>query len=255
MTEPRPALEVEGLRKAFGGHVVLEGVTISVAPGEIVAVSGGNGAGKSTLLRCLAGLLPFEGRARVAGFPVDGRPAVRRLIGYVPQAVQLPEHATVAEVLGFFARLRGVAPRVPELSEGFLPAPERPIGVCSGGQRQRVALAVALLGEPRLLLLDEPVANLDEPGREAFWDALRSRARAGAAALVATPTPADLIGVASRAVVLADGRVVHDGSMEGPHVVALGRRREPGRAAPATEPREEAGAEGGDEEEGEEVEA
>ncbi len=254
MTEPRSALEVEGLRKAFGGHVVLEGVTISVAPGEIVAVSGGNGAGKSTLLRCLTGLLPFEGRARVAGLPVDGRPAVRRLIGYVPQAVQLPEHATVAEVLGFFARLRGVAPRVRELPEGFLPAPERPIGVCSGGQRQRVALAVALLGEPRLLLLDEPVANLDEPGREAFWEALRSRVRAGAAALVATPTPADLIGVAGRAVVLADGRVVHDGSMEGPHVVALGRRRD-GRPAPVTEPHEEAGAGRGDEEEGEEVEA
>lgn len=242
--EPAPALVTEGLSKAFGRHPVLEDVNLRVEPGEIVVVSGGNGAGKSTLLRCLAGLLPFEGRARVGGLALDGKPAVRRLVGYVPQAVQLPEHATVGEVLGFFARLRGVAPGIPDLPEGFLPAPERPIGVCSGGQRQRVALAVALLGRPRLLLLDEPVANLDGAGREAFWEALRGRARAGAAALVASPTPGDLIGVADRAVVLAEGRVVHDGGMDGPHVVALERRRPPERFAG------EAPAE-----EGEEVEA
>lgn len=241
MAEVR-ALETEGLTKAYGRHVVLEDVTLRVESGEIVALSGGNGAGKSTLLRCLAGLLPFEGRARVAGIAVDGRPAVRRLIGYVPQAVQLPEHATVAEVLAFFARLRGVAPAAQDLPDGFLPAPERPIGVCSGGQRQRVTLAVALLGAPRLLLLDEPVANLDEPGREAFWEALRTRARAGAAALVASPTPADLVGVAGRAVVLADGRVVHDGAIEGPHVVALGWRRHDAEPEAARDTDEEAEA-------------
>ncbi|GBC86794.1 putative ABC transporter ATP-binding protein YxlF [bacterium HR12] len=244
MPEPTPVLVTEGLAKAFGRHAVLDGISLRVDPGEIVVISGGNGAGKSTLLRCLAGLLPFEGRARVGGLEVDGRPDVRRLVGYVPQAVQLPEHATVGEVLAFFARLRGVRPEVPDLPEGFLPAAERPIGICSGGQRQRVALAVALLGDPRLLLLDEPVANLDEGGRDAFWETLRGRARAGAAALVATPTPADLIGVADRAVVLADGRVVHDGAMDGPHVVALGRRRgtpEP-RASDLGEDEEEAEA-------------
>lgn len=91
-------------------HRVLEGVTLRLGPGEIVAVTGGNGAGKSTLLRCLAGLLRFEGRARVGGLELDVRPNVRRLIGYVPQAVQLPEHASVAEVLDFFPRLRGVVP-------------------------------------------------------------------------------------------------------------------------------------------------
>lgn len=239
MAEPAPALEVIGLSKAYGEHRVLQDVTIRVAPGEIVVVSGGNGAGKSTLLRCLAGLQRFEGRARVGGLELDGSPAVRRLIGYVPQAVQLPEHASVGEVLGFFAALRGVPPRIPDLPEGFLPAPERTIGVCSGGQRQRVALAVALLGEPRLLLLDEPVANLDEPAREAFWDLVRERARAGASFLIASPTPADLIGVAGRAVVLTDGRVVHDGAMDGPHVVALGRHRQPGGRGPVEDDRTE----------------
>lgn len=225
MPEPAPVLETVGLSKAFGDHRVLEGVTLRLGPGEIVAVTGGNGAGKSTLLRCLAGLLRFEGRAQVEGLELDGRPSVQRLIGYVPQAVQLPEHASVAEVLDFFARLRGVVPQIPDLPEGFLPAPERPIGVCSGGQRQRVALAVALLGDPRLLLLDEPAASLDESARETFWELLRSRALAGAAALIASPTPADLIGVAGRAVVLVDGRVVHDGAVDGSHVVALGRHR------------------------------
>jgi ABC-type multidrug transport system ATPase subunit len=89
-----------------------------------------------------------------------------------------------------------------------------------------VALAVALLGAPRVLLLDEPVANLDERGRSAFWDAVRARAAAGTAALIATPTPADLLGVAHRAIVLEEGVVVHDGPMEAPHVVALDPRRE-----------------------------
>jgi ABC-type multidrug transport system ATPase subunit len=225
-----PALLTVGLSKAFGPHTVLESVSVRVSPGEIAVVSGSNGTGKSTLLRCVAGLTPFRGEARVHGLTVDGHRAVRRLIGYMPQAVQLPENVTVGEVIGFFAKLRGADPEPADLPEGFLPAAERPIGILSGGQRQRVALAVAILGRPRLLLLDEPVANLDELGREGFWQTLRALSEQGTAALIASPMPSDLAGVADRAIVLDDGEVVFDGPMNGIHAVPFARRSPEGKA-------------------------
>lgn len=221
-----PVLVAEGLSKSYGPHPVLTGVSFSLEPGTIAVVSGANGTGKSTLLRCAAGLVRFEGAVRVAGAPAGSLEA-RRAVGYLPQTVALPDHATVGEVLAFFAKLRGTdGLRI--LSEGFLPADERPVGVLSGGQRQRVALAVALLGSPRLLLLDEPVANLDELGREGFWQTLREVATSGAAALVASPMPGDLAGVADRAIVLDEGRVVFDGPMDGERSLA----RLPARVAP-----------------------
>lgn len=221
-----PALKTGGLTKAFGPHVVLRDVTLDVAPGTIVVVSGANGTGKSTLLRCLAGLIAFEGSASVAGVPIDGRREARALLGYMPQSVSLPENVTVGEVLAFFAKLRGVPRSEPsELPEGFLPASERPIGILSGGQRQRVALAIALLGRPVLLLLDEPVANLDEVGREGFWETLRRLSEEGVATLIASPMPSDLASVADRAIVLDEGEVVFDGPMDGPHAVPLVRPR------------------------------
>jgi ABC-type multidrug transport system ATPase subunit len=238
-TRPTPALVTDRLSKAYGPHVVLDEVTLRVEPGEIAVVSGSNGTGKSTLLRCIAGLTPFRGEARVGGLVVDRHRAVRRLIGYMPQSVQLPENVTVGEVVGFFARLRGADPEHTDLPEGFLPAQERPIGILSGGQRQRVALAVALLGRPRLLLLDEPVANLDELGREGFWQTLRDLSELGTAALIASPMPSDLAGVADRAIVLDDGRVVFDGPMNGMHAVPLAGRSD---ASPEHEDREEARA-------------
>jgi len=220
-----PALAAERLSKSYGPHPVLSEVSFSLEPGTIAVVSGANGTGKSTLLRCAAGLVGFGGSVRVGGAPAGSLEA-RRAVGYLPQTVALPEHVTVGEVLAFFARLRGTD-GIRVLPEGFLPAGERPVGVLSGGQRQRVALAVALLGSPRLLLLDEPVANLDEVGREGFWQTLRTVAASGAAALIASPMPGDLAGVAHRAIVLDEGRIVFDGPMDG-HLARL-----PARVAPS----------------------
>jgi ABC-type multidrug transport system ATPase subunit len=225
-------LSINRLSKSYGPHPVLVDVSLELEPGTIAVVSGANGTGKSTLLRCVAGLARFEGAVRVAGAPA-GVEAARRTVGYLPQTVALPDNVTVGEVLTFFAQLRG-AGSPPDLPDGFLPAGERPVGVLSGGQRQRVALAVALLGAPGLLLLDEPVANLDEAGREAFWQTLREAAGAGAAALVASPMPGDLAGVARRAILLDEGRVAFDGPMDGDHALARLRQAGPsGREATA----------------------
>ena len=223
-------LSIDRLSKSYGPHPVLADVSLDLEPGTIAVVSGANGTGKSTLLRCIAGLARFSGSVVVDGAPA-GTLSARRAVGFLPQSVSLPDNVTVGEVLDFFTKLRG-AGQPSGVPEGFLPAAERPVGVLSGGQRQRVALAVALLGSPRLLLLDEPVANLDESGRETFWSTLGEMAATGAAALVASPMPGDLAGVAHRAILLDEGSVAFDGPMDGE--LSLARLR-PRAGRPADE--------------------
>ena len=225
-SEDAELLEIRGVSKAFGKQVVLDDVSIELRRGDIALLVGANGSGKSTLLRCVAGLTAFEGTVRVLG--ADPRSVGGRgLIGYLPQLVALPESVTVGEVIAFFARLRGVSVRRPEelaaavtLPDGFLPALERPIGALSGGMRRRVALAVALLGSPPLVLLDEPAASLDEEHSASLWETLQALRAAGGTALIAMPLMVtsllrhDLASVADRAVLLDQGRVVHDGPVE-----------------------------------------
>ena len=219
-------LELHGVGKSYGEQVVLDDISINLRQGDIALLVGANGSGKSTLLRCVAGLTTFQGTARVLG--ADPRSAARQgLIGYLPQLVALPQSVTVSEVITFFARLRGVSVRGPEqlaaavpLPDGFLPSLERPIGALSGGMRRRVALAVALLGSPPLVLLDEPAASLDEEHSTSLWETLQALRAAGGTALIAMPLLVtsllrhDLAGVADRAVLLEHGQVVHDGPVE-----------------------------------------
>ena len=219
-------LAIQGVRKAFGDHVVLDDVSLEVGRGDIALIVGANGSGKSTLLRCVAGLTSFEGSARILG--QNPRSAARRgLIGYLPQLVALPESVTVSEVITFFARLRGVSLRRPAdraravpLPDGFLPPLDLPIGTLSGGMRRRVALAAAIIGSPPLVLLDEPDASLDEEHSASLWETMQALRSAGGTALIAMPLLVtsllrhDLATVADRAVLLEAGRVVHDGSLE-----------------------------------------
>ena len=231
-------LEVHGVKKSFGERVVLDEVSLQLKRGDIALLVGANGSGKSTLLRCVAGLTAFQGTVRVLG--ADPRTAAGGgLSGYLPQLVALPESVTVGEVIDHFARLRGVSVRRPAelaaavpLPDGFLPALERPIGALSGGMRRRVALAVALLGSPPLVLLDEPAASLDEEHSASLWETLQALRAAGGTALIAMPLLVtsllrhDLASVADRAVLLDQGRVVHDGPVESLRPVpALGAHR------------------------------
>jgi ABC-type multidrug transport system ATPase subunit len=220
-------LEIRMVTKAYGEHHVLDDVSLQLQRGDIALLVGANGSGKSTLLRCVAGLTAFEGKVRVLGADPRSGADGRRQIGYLPQLVSLPESVTVGEVIGFFARLRGVSVRTPAhlasavpLPDGFLPALERPVGSLSGGMRRRVALAAAILGSPPLVLLDEPAASLDEQHSASLWETLQALRAAGGTALIAMPLLVtsmlrhDLAGVADRAVMLDHGRVVHDGPVE-----------------------------------------
>jgi ABC-type multidrug transport system ATPase subunit len=205
----RPLLEVQGLDKAYRSGWGLHDVSFSLPAGVIAALGGPNGSGKSTLLKCLAGLSRFDGTARIDGVPVDGSAKWREMVGYLPQWVSLPDDASIGEVIDLFADLRGVGRETVSLPPAFVRPDGDLIGELSGGQRHRVALAVALLGNPKLLLLDEPVASLDEEGRTEFWSLLRLlRDRDGVTSIVSSPSPSELRGVADRALYMDDGRLV-----------------------------------------------
>ncbi|MCW2532368.1 MAG: transporter related protein [Blastococcus sp.] len=208
------------------GSLVLD-VEVDVADGEVLAVLGPNGAGKSTLLRVLAGLLPADdGRVTVDGLAWDDvptrthLPAHRRSQGVVFQDALLFPHLTVGENVAFGLRTRGMrkAPRV-EAAAGWLArvglaglADQRP-GALSGGQAQRAALARALVGNPALLLLDEPLSALDARTRLTVRAELRRHLAefAGCTVLV-THDPVDAMALADRVVVVEDGRVVQAGT-------------------------------------------
>jgi ABC-type multidrug transport system ATPase subunit len=208
-------LSAAGVSKEYGPRRVLSDLALVVEAGTVVAITGHNGSGKSTFLRCISGLASYRGTILV-----DGQDAavMRRHIGYLPQSVGFPAWATAAEVLSFFAELRGVDPSSHPFDASFLPETDVPVGVLSGGQRQRVALAVSLLGLPDLVLLDEPAASLDDSGRQVLEEVVRDLSRAGAAVLVATPRADDLSAMFDRVVRLVDGRLENG---KGPAVFPL----------------------------------
>ena len=204
-------LEASHVTKVYRGGWGLYDVSFGLPAGTIAALGGPNGSGKSTLLRCMAGLARYEGDIRLQGQRLDDHPEARREIGFLAQTVALPEHATIDEVVDFFARLRRADPADLPLPAGFLRHGTDRIGELSGGQRHRVALAVALLGHPSLLLLDEPIASLDEQGRAAFWSTLDTLCgRHGVTAIVSSPSPSELRDVADIGLFLDDGRLVRE---------------------------------------------
>src|SRR5829696_6985236 len=182
-----PAIELSGVGRGYGERTALSGVTLTLEPGRTLAVFGANGAGKTTLLRILATLLkPHAGVARVLGrdLPRDGW-AVRGRVGLLAHDPMLYRELSARENLRFHARLHGVAAgRIEALLDevGLLGRADEPVRSLSRGLAQRVAICRAALHEPELLLLDEPLANLD-PGAAAAVDPLIGR-HAGPARVV-----------------------------------------------------------------------
>jgi osmoprotectant transport system ATP-binding protein len=211
-------LELDGLTRRHGGRAALDGVGLSVAAGEFVALVGPSGSGKTTLLKSINRLVePDEGTIRIDGRDVRDVPlaALRHGIGYVIQSIGLFPHMNVAENIGIVPRLMGQeADRTAELLDLVaLPAEmaARYPRELSGGQAQRVGFARALAAGPRLMLMDEPFGALDPVTRDALGQAYRAlHDRLGLTTLMVTHDVAEALLLADRIVVLIDGRVRAD---------------------------------------------
>ena len=201
-------LEATGLTKRFGERVALREVSLSAGRGELVAVIGPNGAGKTTLLSILAGI------QRPDAGSISRAP---REVGWVPQQAALYSKLTVAENLRLFARLEG-APDVEGTvarmlaQAGLEDRADDQVGVLSGGNRQRVNVAIGLLGDPPVLLLDEPSAALDPRQRERLWEFLLGLSDAGTTVVYSTHNVQEADRHAHRLVVLADGERLFTGT-------------------------------------------
>jgi len=172
------AIEAEGLTQRFGDFTAVDAVSFQIGKGEIFGFLGSNGCGKTTTMKMLTGLLPpSEGKARLFGKAVDaGNLETRKQVGYMSQAFSLYGELTVAQNLDLHARLfhlpeEKIAPRIAELSQrfGLTPYAEAPAADLPLGIRQRLSLAVAVVHEPKLLILDEPTSGVDPVARDQFW--------------------------------------------------------------------------------------
>jgi zinc transport system ATP-binding protein len=232
-----PVIDVENAVVAYGGRPVIHGVNLRIRAGEVVALLGANGSGKSTLVRACVGLLPLvSGQVRLFGTPVQRFRAWNRL-GYVPQRITAASAvpATVREVVQA-GRLSGTPwwrPLNRSDGEAVYRALEA-VGLAdrardgvqslSGGQQQRVLVARALASEPELLILDEPMAGVDQSSQQAFAGTLQSLSSTGRAVLLVAHELGPLERLIRRAIVLRLGQVVHDG----PPPPAASHHAEPG---------------------------
>ncbi|GAA3934687.1 ABC transporter ATP-binding protein [Luteimonas lutimaris] len=207
---------LRGVRKQYGKVVALDGVDLSLAAGQVLALLGANGAGKSTAVALLLGLMqPDAGEATLFG-RLPGRLDARRGAGVMLQSAALQETLKVRELLdltrSYYPNPRSVADCVALGGlDGLL---DRRYGKLSGGQQRRVQFALAVCGNPRVLFLDEPTTGLDIEARQTLWRALRELVAQGCAVLLTTHYLEEAEALADRVTVLAHGRVVAAGAMD-----------------------------------------
>ncbi|MCG9134861.1 nitrous oxide reductase family maturation protein NosD [Candidatus Poribacteria bacterium] len=219
-------ISIRNLTKRYGTVTAVDTVSFDVTAGETVALWGINGAGKTTVLRCILGILPFDGTITVANnneaavefsgsnvSPAVGK-AIRRQIGYVPQEVRLQSDLTVKETVLFYARFRSVPQmEIEELMEEWLlfSIADKQISALSGGMKQRLSLAIAMLSDPPILLLDEPTSNLDSQTQREFWGTLERLSTAGKTLIFCSHRLDEIMGIADRVIVMNAGRKVAEG--------------------------------------------
>ena len=221
MDDKNPAIQVRGLRKSYQAVQVLKGVDFDVARGSIFALLGSNGAGKTTIVRILSTLLkPDDGTACVDGFDVLSQPArVRESISLTGQFAAVDEILTGRENLVMIAELRhvkGPGTVADELLERFslAEAGVRRVSTYSGGMRRRLDIAMSLIGDPRIIFLDEPTNGLDPEGRIEVWQVVQGLADGGTTVLLTTQYLDEAEKLADRIAILHDGTIIVSGTLE-----------------------------------------
>ena len=214
-------ISVTGLRKSYGSNLVLDGVDLEVAAGTTVALLGPNGAGKTTMVNILSTLIRADGgAARVAGHDVAAEPdAVRAAIGVTGQFSAVDNLLTGAENLRLMADLHhlGAAEgreRTAALLErfGLADDADRPASTYSGGMRRRLDLAMTLVGDPRVIFLDEPTTGLDPRSRRTMWETIRGLVAGGVTVFLTTQYLEEADELADRIALLDHGRIVAEGT-------------------------------------------
>lgn len=209
-------LTISRLTKSFAGVDALSDVSLTVEPGERVALLGHNGAGKSTLMKMILGLiLPNSGEISVCGV-APGDPAARSRVAYLPENAAFHSALTGLEQITYYMRLRKEDPaNAMDLLDrvGLAHAAKRRIGTYSKGMRQRVGLAQALIGHPSLLVLDEPTSGLDPVSRRDFYELLDGLAADGAAILLSSHALTEVEARTDRLLILSGGKMVAQGTL------------------------------------------
>jgi len=214
-------IETRELRKSFGDHVVLDGISLDVAAGTIFALLGSNGAGKTTIVRILTTLLkPDGGTTRVNGFDVRSQPArVRESISLTGQFAAVDEILTGRENLIMIAKLRHVK-RAGKVADDLLErfdladAARRRVSTYSGGMRRRLDIAMSLIGNSRIIFLDEPTTGLDPEARIEVWQVIQNFADSGTTVFLTTQNLDEAEKLADRIAILHEGTIIVSGTLE-----------------------------------------
>jgi ABC-2 type transport system ATP-binding protein len=212
------AIEVDGLRKAYGGHEALRGLSFEVQRGEVFGLLGPNGAGKTTTVEILEGYRRRDaGTARVLGHDPGARSAeLRERVGIVLQSCGTYPHLTVRETVEHWAGLYAHPRDVEEVIglAGLQEAADRRARTLSGGQQRRLDFALALIGDPELIFLDEPTTGFDPAARRAAWGTVRALRDLGKTVLLTTHYLDEAQALADRVAIVKDGRILAEGPPE-----------------------------------------
>ncbi|MFK4085911.1 ABC transporter ATP-binding protein [Kribbella sp. NPDC020789] len=213
-----PVVEVSGLRKSYGGRVVVDEVSFTVGEGEIFGILGPNGAGKTTTVECISGLrVPDAGVVRVTGLdPAADRAAVTEVLGSQLQESELQAKLTVQEALELYAAFYPHPANWQSLAErlGLTALLTKRFGVLSGGQKQRLFIALALIGNPRIVVLDELTTGLDPRARRDTWEVVEDVRARGVTVLLVTHFMEEAQRLCDRIALIDQGRIT---ALDTPH--------------------------------------